>query len=54
MGEHQKVFNALFHQPAQMRRFFLPLIPVLLINMMINLVFFLRLSGCPVAVSLTI
>ena len=35
MGEHQKVFNALFHQPAQMRRFFLPEIQVFINNILI-------------------
>jgi len=54
MGEHQKVFNALFHQPAQMRRFFLPFFRVFYFKCLIFIFFFKGASGCSPAVSLTI
>jgi len=54
MGEHQKVFNALFHQPAQMRRYYLPFIWVFYVNYLIYFFFFECASGCSPAVSLTI
>ncbi len=45
MGEHQKVFIALFHQPAQMRRFFLPVIQELSYILLILLIFFNETSS---------